>query len=67
MKTFLTYKDYKRHYSNHIKEITRLQILLNIEEKKLFELVRLKKEVMNHGSKTSFRDDEMNNETDASY
>lgn len=38
---------YKLNYSKHIEEITRLQMLLDREERQLFELIQVKKQIVN--------------------
>ena len=53
MKKILSLEDYANHYNNYLEEITRLQGLLAIEEKKLFELMQIKEQVYNHESQSS--------------
>ena len=48
MKECLGWKSCDTHYNMHIEEITRLQMLLDIEEKKLFDLMEVKKQIKHY-------------------
>lgn len=48
MKECLDSKNCDTHYNMHIEEITRLQMLLEIEEQRLFELMEVKKQMRSH-------------------
>lgn len=49
MKECLDWKNCDADYDAHIEEITRLQMLIEIEEQKLFELIEVKKQTRRHG------------------